>query len=115
MKNIKSFILASILLTSVSTFAGYTSRSVSDTFMTKAVSTQAEAFQLGVNKLVQLKSTPQKKLENKLHVPANSYVSDSLRLNEGAFVTTQPRMSANGELRYIGIVNYGFSFTDIDD
>lgn len=113
MKTIQTIIAASILLASVSASANYDTRTVSETISTNVVATQTEAYQLGINKLSALKLAPEHKLGLDIHVPSSSY--EDLRVNDGGYITTQERQSANGQLSYVGMVNFDYSFTDIDD
>ena len=115
-KTIPAMIAASLLLASVSATAeSVVQRTETDIIKTSVVASQAEAFQLGQNKLSQLKATAQNKLSQVLRVNSGRPDLNTLRIEEGAFVTVQQRMEANGKLGYVGMVNVDYSYNQIDD
>ena len=115
MKTIPSIIAATLLLASVSATAGSSfEQTRSETLITSVAPTKAAAYQLGANKLAELKSDSSQQLEMALATPLGSIESDTLHLNEGGFVTIQERMNADGEIGYVGLVNVDFSFVEHD-
>lgn len=115
MKTIRFLIAASLLFASVSAFASYTKLTRSTIRLTNITATQAEAYQLGLNKLSEIKSTPQYQLGLVIHVPGNKYDRFSLRVNEGGFVTTRQRTTSSGKLGFVGVVHFDYSYIDIED
>ena len=115
-KTIPAMIAASLLLASVSASAeSVVKRIESNIIKTSVVASQAEAFQLGQNKLSQINSTSQNKLSQLLRLHSGRPDLSTLVLNEGAFITVQERMGANGQLSYVGLVNVDYSYDEIDD
>ena len=115
MKTIQTIIATSILLASVNASAGsIVQRTETETLTTTAAATKAQAYQRGIEKLSQLTSSSGKQLDQKLRVHSGYIDINTLKVNDGGFVTIQERMSSSGNLEYIGVVNVKFSYTDRD-
>ena len=116
MKTIQLIIATSILLTSLNASAeSVTVRTESDTVFTTVAASKAQAYQLGMNQLAQLTSSSGRDLDRKLRVHSGHPDIDTLKVNDGAFVTIQERVSSGGKIEYIGEVNFDFSYDEIDD
>ena len=116
MKTIQTIIATSILLATVNASAGsIVQRTETETLTTVAAATKAQAFQLGIDKLSQLASSSGQQLDRKLRVHSGYADIDTLKVNDGGFVTIQERMSSRGQLEYVGIVNVDFSYTESDN
>lgn len=116
MKTILSIITASFLLASVSANASQYKRTETDTLTTSFAASKAAAYQLGMDKLLQLKAIPQYKLRYSLHAHSgNRILQDTLRIDKGAYITVQERMVENGTLGYVGLVNIAYSYTEDDN
>jgi hypothetical protein len=75
---------------------------------TSAASTKAAAYELALDKLEQLKQDSSVELNNDLgHVTT---YSNSVSLNDDAYVTVIEKMDKNGELNYAGQVNVSVSY-----
>jgi len=109
MKTIPSIIAATVLLASVSATAGNYEQTDHDTLVTSAAPTKAAAYQLGVSKLAQLESISPSRLSNALGVIGAD--DSTVHLNEGSYVETEERMSADGKLSYVGLINVNFGYT----
>lgn len=114
MKTILSIITASLLLASVSANASLWERTKAETLQTSVASTKAAAYQLGINKLMQLKAIPQRGLNLTASVHTRGFVESTLKINEGSFITVQERMIENGRLGYVGLVNIVYSYVEND-
>lgn len=114
MKTIASIFATTLLLASVSATAGNFEQTRSETQVTSTTATKAEAYQLGVNKLTKLRNVTSQQLEMALTTPLGNIESNSLRLNDGGYITIQERMDANGKIGYVGLVNIDFSYIEHD-
>ena len=106
MKTIPTMIAASLLVVSVSA----TADSANDTLVTEVVPTHEAAYQLGVNKLSVLKNSSSFQLSYLLNTPLGDIEDGSLRLKDGAFITVEERMNADGKLGYVGQVNVSVNY-----
>jgi hypothetical protein len=116
MKNLTTLVATSVLLLSATAANAHTFRDLSEksTIMTEAASSRAQAYQFGANKLSALKSASQSQLTNNNITFSLDVDESSVRLENGAYVTVQERMDANGKIAYVGLVNFEISYTQED-
>lgn len=114
MKTIPLMIASTLLFASVTATAGTTVRSEHDTLATSFVTSKAAAYQQGENLLAQLKTDSAQKLSSSLSIHSGSADTSTIHLDQGAFVTVEERMDANGKLGYVGLVNVDYSYTESD-
>lgn len=111
MKKLPLLIAVSLLLTSLSaTAAMFFEQSVSKTLTTITAPTKSAAYQLGVNKLAQLKDSSPSELERALGAPIGAVEANTMHLNDEGFIMIQERMDANGQLSYTAIVEVSVGF-----
>ena len=116
MKTLTTLVAASVLLIGASAAQAYDfERHTKDTLTTETASSRAEAYQLGTSKLSQLQSASPRALYNELGLYSSEAVETSTRLNDGAYVTIQERMGANGQLGYVGLVNVDVTYLEDRD
>ncbi len=115
MKTIPAIIAATLLLASASVSAEITKRSDSSTFVMNSVQTKQSAYQLGQSKLIELQTLSPRQLSRALQVHSVTADVQTLKLNNGGYVTVQEKMDANGEIAYVGLVKVDFSYLEIDD
>ena len=115
MKTLPVIIAASLLVASFGASAQINQRTESGTIATNVASSKVEAFKLGANKLSQLKSGSAQDLENAVVVHSGYADLSTLRLNDGAFVTVEQRVSEDGKPGFVGLLNVDYSYTEIDD
>ena len=120
MKTVQSFVIAaSILLASASAVAGTmpysggNDRVESNKIVVSAASTRQAAYQLGLNRLVQLKAASPQQLSQSLKVHSSNLDGTTLHLKEGGYVTVQERMDAKGNLSFVSSVNVGFHYLEV--
>jgi len=85
-----------------------------DQIATQPTTTKQAAFEAGFNKLNSLKTASSDQLSDEFRMASMSIDSDSITLDDGAYVTVQERMNNNGQRVYIGVVNASVSYTDYD-
>ena len=122
MKTIQTIIATTILLASVTASAAVfnnngssTSRTESGTFTTAMAGSKAQAYELGKTTLSELESISHGQLATRVGVHSGSANLDTLHMKDGAFITVQERMSSNGKIEYIGIVNIEVSYQQADN
>ena len=106
MKTIPTMIAASLLFASVSA----TANSVHDIFLTPVAPTKTVAYELGLNKLSALKASSSYELSLALNAHLGDVDDETLRLEEGAYITVQERIDAAGKLSFVGQVNVDVSY-----
>jgi len=106
MKTLPTMIAASLLIASVSASAFNSSEMIE----TPVAPTKAAAFEQGASKLSSLKSSTPGQLNYRLGTYYGDIKEDTLRINDGGFVTVQERAMTNGSIGYVGIVNVDVSF-----
>ncbi|MGY0564705.1 MAG: DUF3316 domain-containing protein [Paraglaciecola chathamensis] len=112
MKTIQSIALAaSIILVSASAVADIlptgsgSDRVGSNTLVMNPAATKQAAYQLGLNRLAQLKTFSSKQLELTLSVNSPNADGRTLHLKDGGYVIVQERMDANGRISYVSLLN----------
>lgn len=115
MKKITTLLATSALLFGATAANALTfmERSEKSTLITETASSRAQAYQLGANKLSALKSASQSQLTNNITFSLDVDES-SVRIENGAYVTVQERMDANGKIGYVGLVNFEISYIQED-
>ena len=119
MKTIKNAVLASsMLILSASAFASssiagdYSLHHNNKTIKTATVDSKAAAYNLGFEKLNQLKSESASELSRDLAAPVSSFKEvNSVALDDGAYITIQESMNAQGNVVYNGLVNVSYSYS----
>ena len=108
MKTITTILLgASAIMLSASAFANVGSQ----TFKTEAVDSKDAAYSLGLGQLQKLKSETGYQLSKHLSTPADTYKEkNSIKLNDGAYVTVQESMNEQGNIVYTGLVNVTYHY-----
>ncbi|PWQ92362.1 DUF3316 domain-containing protein [Leucothrix pacifica] len=106
MKTLSKLIAASLLIVSVSASAFTTS----ETIETPVAATKAAAYEQGVSKLSSLQGSTPGQLNYRLGTYYGDIKEDTLRINDGGFVTVQERAMTDGSIGYVGIVNVDVSF-----
>lgn len=122
MKTMKTIVLAaSIILVSASATAGTlqagndVDRVGSNTLVVSAASTKQAAYQLGLSKLKQLKSSSAQQLSQALKVHSSNIDGTTLHLKDGGYITVQERMDAKGNVNYVSSVTVGFHYLERRD
>lgn len=106
MKTLSKLIAASLLIVSVSASAFTTS----ETIETPVAATKAAAYEQGVSKLSSLQSSTPGQLNYRLGTYYGDIEENTLRLNDGGYVTVQERAMADGTIGYVGVVNVNVSY-----
>lgn len=116
MKKITTLLATSVLLFGATAANALTfmERSEKSTLITETASSRAQAYQLGANKLSALKSASQSQLTNNNITFSVDVDESSVRIENGAYVTVQERMDANGKIGYVGLVNFEISYIEED-
>lgn len=116
MKNLTTLVATSVLLFSATAANAHTflERSQKSTLITETASSRAQAYQFGANKLSALKSASQSQLTNNNIKFSLDVDESSVRIEDGAYVTVQERMDANGRIGYVGLVNFEISYIQED-
>ena len=118
MKIIKSVLLgSSLLMLTASVFAqvpiggDYHQYQDSKIIKTVSVATKAEAYSLGLEELTLLKSESGSALSADLSLSAvTPKEKNSVKLNNGAYITIQESMNAQGDIVYTGLVNVTYHY-----
>ncbi len=106
MKTIPTIIAASLLVASFSA----TANSAHDVLLTSVAPTKAAAYELGLNKLSALKNSTSSQLGYTLNTPLGDVEDGTIQLKEGAYITVQERLGADGKVGYVGQVNVDVSY-----
>ena len=106
MKTIPTMIAAALLLASVTA----TANTAHDVLLTSVAPTKAAAYELGLNKLSALKNSTSSQLGYTLNTPLGDVEDGSIQLKDGAYITVQERVGANGKVGYVGQVNVDVSY-----
>ena len=119
MKTIQSIALAaSIILVSASAVAGTLpagsgyDRVENKTLVMHPAATKQAAYQLGLNRLAQLKTFSSQQLGQTLNINSFNAKGDTLHLKDGSYVAVQERMDANGNISYVSSVNIGMHYLE---
>ncbi|RVU80666.1 DUF3316 domain-containing protein [Leucothrix sargassi] len=113
MKTLVAMIASSIFIVNAAN-ASYFEETSHDTLRTELSSSKEAAYQAGLDKLNDLKSSSSRDLYNKVGLFASDIKSDTVRLNDGAYVTVQERALPNGQKAYVGVVNVDVSYETHD-
>ena len=119
MKTVKNALLASaMVILSANAFAGtavygdYSVHHSNKTIKTATVETKQAAYELGLEKLNDLKDDSSAELSNELALALGSYKEkNSVSLDDGAYITLQEMMNEQGQVVYTGLVNVTFSYS----
>ena len=105
-----------LLISATAATANDFGRTVTDKVMTETSTTRAAAYKAGADKLSELQSSSPRELSNKLGLFSPDIIERSVKLEGDGFVTIQERLSADGQLGYVGIVNIDVNYaTHRDD
>ncbi|USD43792.1 DUF3316 domain-containing protein [Vibrio sp. SCSIO 43135] len=82
------------------------------TIHTESMTSKDAAYQQGLTILTQLQESSPKELKRELNVFTVGAASSQIQLKDGAYVTTQEFMNADGQVQYKGIVNVGYQYLE---
>lgn len=108
MNMFKTLIAASLLTVSINTVADVISTGT-DVLVTEAAESRQEAFQIGLDRIDELKSITPRELSYEIHAPTNIN-RYSLHVKDGCYVTVEERMNEDGALDYVGLVNINYGY-----
>ena len=119
MKTVKNLLLAStMVILSANAFASsavygdYSVHRSNKTIKTATVETKEAAYQLGLEKLTDLKDDSGAELSNEFALALGSYKEkNSVTLDDGAYISLQEMMNEQGQVVYTGLVNVTFSYS----
>jgi hypothetical protein len=81
---------------------------------TQSTDSKESAYQNAQLKLIELKESSPKELKEQLNVFSAHYVEDSVRLQEGAYITAQEYINEDGEVQYKGLVNASYEYKYVE-
>ncbi|WP_372882904.1 DUF3316 domain-containing protein [Psychromonas sp.] len=119
MKTLKNTLLAStMVIFSATAFAGsavygnYSVHHSNKTVKTATAESKEAAYQLGFEKLTQLKAESGAELSSELALSLGSYQEkNSVTLDDGAYITLQEMINEQGQVVYEGLVNVTYSYS----
>ena len=119
MKTLTTVIATSVLLLGATAASAANLYQDPTSVTTDTFNSRTQAYQAGINKLSSLKAATPEQLSNEIDLfVTGNMKEDTIHLEDGAFVTVQERMSGNGQLEYVGVVNidvdYEYDFDDED-
>jgi hypothetical protein len=113
MKTFQSvFIAASIIFVSASVTAATLQASTyvleqtnTNALVMSAASSKQAAYELGLNKLSQLKTMPSKDLSQVLNINSYNINDRTLHIKDSGYVTVEERINADGKVSFVSIIN----------
>ena len=99
-----------LLLATTAANADYYEAITTEKVETEVVDTSAEAYKAAANKLSELKAASPYALSNEIGLSDPAIKTNTVNLDDGAYVTVRPKINAYGGLDYIGVVNTGVSY-----
>ncbi|MGB5446175.1 MAG: DUF3316 domain-containing protein [Psychromonas sp.] len=121
-KTIKNTLLASaMVILSANAFAGpvlygnFTVHNTNKTIKTAPAESKEAAYQLGLEKLNQLKAESSSELSDELALQLHSFKEkNSVTLNDGAYITMQEMLNEQGKVVYQSLINVTYSYSQAD-
>ncbi|MFC1236700.1 DUF3316 domain-containing protein [Vibrio sp. F74] len=106
------FVSLSLVLTSSAVFAqplyygaNYLSRITEKTIRVEPVETKKLAYEIALSELNALEISTASGLNSALNITNFSIGSNKTHLEDGSYVTVQERITSEGEMEYVGLVN----------
>ena len=116
MKTLNTLLATSLLLIGASAANAYDfEQNERVVLQTQSTPNRGEAYQMGVDKLTQLQSASPRQLFNELDIFSLDADESSTRIKDGAYVTVQERVQANGKPVFVGLVNIDVTYTENRD
>ena len=120
MKTVKNTLLASAMVifsanavASSAVYGDYSIHSSNTTIKTATTDTKEAAYELGLEKLNLLKTDSGAQLSNEFALSLSSNKEkNSVTLDDGAYITLQEMMNAQGQVVYTSLVNVTFSYSE---
>ncbi|RVU86648.1 DUF3316 domain-containing protein [Leucothrix sargassi] len=116
MKTLTTLLATSVLLIGASAANAYTfEETTSDQIFTGMTNSKEAAYQSGLAKIQSLKSASPYELYDEVGLFGADIEADTVELEDGAYVTVQERLQANGQKAFVGVVNLDVSYEVHDD
>ena len=111
MKTLTTLIVTSALLLGTTAASAANLYQDPTSVKTEAFNSRDAAYQAGINKLSALENASPRQLSREVDLfVTDNMRANSVKLEDGAYVTIEERMSANGELEYVGVVNIDIDY-----
>ncbi|PWQ95544.1 DUF3316 domain-containing protein [Leucothrix arctica] len=111
MKTLPKLIATSLLVMGATAAnADYYEAITSEKIQTGVTESRSEAYKAGWDKLSSLESASPYTLSSELGLVHPEINESTINIDDGAYITVESQVRANGELGYIGVVNAGVSY-----